>query len=114
MKKKVVIYTKPNCPQCHITQIRFHDHHVPCQTTYYGNKDESNEVDILSKNPKKRDWSLQKINDLKQKYHVQALPFVKVINAKTGEILDSWTHFRPNKIDEVINENNENHNYIAE
>lgn len=113
MQKKVVLYTKPHCPQCHITQRRFNEHDVPCQTTYYGNKNESNEIDIQSENPKKRKWSFQKVNDLKQKYHVQALPFVKIINAKTGEILDSWTHFQPDKIDKIITENEQHHNYIA-
>lgn len=114
MKKKVVIYTKPHCPQCHITQLRFAQHNVPCQTTYYDHKNETNEVDINSDNPQKRSWSLQKITDLKEKYQIQALPFVKIINAETGEIIDSWTHLQTNKIDAVINEFEKNHNYIAD
>ena len=48
---------------------------------------------------KKRNWSIEKIEKLKQKYHIKSLPFIKIVD-DNNKVLDSWVGFRPDKISE--------------
>ena len=63
-----VIYTKEHCPQCMMTQKWFKQNNVSFVDNYYGNMEETNELDISSANEAKRKWSEQKIAKLKDKY----------------------------------------------
>ena len=92
-----VIYTKEHCPQCMMTQKWFKQNNVSFVDNYYGNVEETNELDISSDNEAKRKWSEQKIAKLKDKYLISALPFVKIVD-EDGELKDYWTGFRPDKM----------------
>lgn len=97
-KNHIVIYTKPNCIQCKMSKQLLDKLHYPYSDNYYGNKDETNLVDITSSNKQKRIWSEQKIDSLKRKTKLRTMPILKVRDNKTGEILDTWGGFQPSKI----------------
>lgn len=73
------IYTKPRCPQCKMTQVRF------------GDQD----------NIVLHDTSVPEIREaLLTKYPtVKAMPFV-IVEDSLGEYVDSWAGFRPEKVDQ--------------
>ncbi|WP_032798712.1 glutaredoxin domain-containing protein [Lacticaseibacillus paracasei] len=75
-----VMYTKPNCPACKMTTKRFDQLGYPYQNTYYGNANEANSIEISAADKQKREWSLHRAERLKTKYHIQHLPFVKIVD----------------------------------
>lgn len=93
-----VIYTKPNCPQCMMTKRVMVATGLDYVDNYYGNAKESNLLDISSDNPQKRSWSENKINKIKERYHINSLPLVKVVQDDTGEMLEYWSGFDDKKI----------------
>lgn len=93
-----VIYTKPNCMPCKMTTKLLDAKNVPYVNSYYGNSSETNDVDVLSSDPKKRTWSEQKVEKLKAKYSITSLPLVKIIDDETNQELDYWSGFQPDKI----------------
>lgn len=93
-----VIYTKPNCMPCKMTTKLLDAKNVPYVNSYYGNSSETNDVDVLSSDPKKRTWSEQKVEKLKAKYGITSLPLVKIIDDETNQELDYWSGFQPDKI----------------
>ncbi|EKP96992.1 hypothetical protein [Lactobacillus casei] len=52
----------------------------PYQNTYYGNADEINSIEVSAADKRKREWSLHKVKSLNAKYHIQQLPFVKIVD----------------------------------
>lgn len=104
-KVHAVMYTKPLCPGCKATTRRMDEVGLPYENTYYGNAQETNVIDIQSDDINKRNWSEQKIDKLKETYHIQSLPFIKIIDDETGEMLDSWSGFRPSEITKWAKQN---------
>lgn len=95
-----VIYTKPNCMPCKMTTRLLDSKQVPYVNSYYGNSNETNDVDVMSPDNKKRTWSEQKVEKLKAKYNIQSLPLIKIVEDDSGKELDFWSGFRPDKIKE--------------
>lgn len=98
MTNHLVIYTKPNCIQCKMTIKLLKNLKYPYVDNYYGNKNETNLIDIQSSDKNKRSWSEQKIESLKRKTNLKTMPIIKVRDDKTGELLDTWGGFQPTKI----------------
>lgn len=94
-----VIYTKNNCMPCAMTKKWLTNNDIGFVDNYYGNVNESNNVEVESTDEKKRKWSEEKITKLKDKYLISSLPFVKVVD-EDGETLDYWSGFRPDKMKE--------------
>ena len=61
-------------------------------------------IDITSPDERKRNWSIQKVEKLKEKYKIRQLPFIKIVD-DDNNVLDSWTGFRPSKINEWYGKN---------
>lgn len=94
-----VIYTKEHCPACTMTQRLFKQNNISYVDNYYGNMQETNELDLSSSDKAKREWSDKKIQKLKDKYMISSLPFIKVVDDEGG-VKDFWSGFRPDKIKE--------------
>lgn len=94
-----VLYTKPKCVQCKMTRRKMTVLNFPYVDNYYGDCHEDNLIDVESSDEKKRNWSIEKIEKLKQKYHIKSLPFIKIVD-DDNKVLDSWVGFRPDKISE--------------
>ena len=94
-----VLYTKPKCVQCKMTRRKMTALNFPYVDNYYGDCHEDNSIDVESSDEKKRNWSIEKIEKLKQKYHIKSLPFIKIVD-DNNKVLDSWVGFRPDKISE--------------
>ena len=93
-----VIYTKPHCMPCKMTTKLMDSLGMPYENTYYGNLEETNSIELDSHNEVKRTWSEKKVEKLKAKYNITSLPFIKIIDDETGEELEFWSGFRPEKI----------------
>lgn len=93
-----VVYTKPNCVQCKMTMRLMDELDISYVDTYYGDANKTNSIDIQSNKQDKRAWSIAKVNKLKEKYHIQQMPLVKIINDETGELMEYWAGFKPEKI----------------
>lgn len=93
-----VVYTKPNCVQCKMTMRLMDELDISYVDTYYGDANKTNSIDIQSNKQDKRAWSIAKVNKLKEKYHIQQMPLVKIINDETGELMEYWSGFKPDKI----------------
>ena len=50
----------------------------PYVDNYYGDCHEDNSIDIESSDEKKRNWSIEKIEKLKQKYHIKMFCLLSV------------------------------------
>lgn len=98
MTVHAVIYTKPHCPQCKMTTRLMDQLGFPYENTYYGNSEESNSIDVNSDDERKRSWSERKVERLKEKYQIQQLPLVKIIDDDTEALLEYWAGFQPSKI----------------
>lgn len=107
MATHAALFTKPNCPKCKMTRHLLERSNYSFVDTYYGNANETNVVDILSEDLKKQQWSEQKIQDLKERYNVQSMPFVEIWDDETGEMVDYWSDFKPEKIKYWAGLNNE-------
>lgn len=94
----LVIYSIPNCIQCRMTKQLLDKLNYPYSDNYHGNEKETNIIDINSEDETKREWSLNKIESLKNKTKLRQMPIVKVRDEKTGELLDVWGGFQPSKI----------------
>ncbi|KRL59402.1 hypothetical protein FC69_GL001655 [Latilactobacillus fuchuensis DSM 14340 = JCM 11249] len=70
----------------------------PYENTYYGNSEESNSIDVNSDDEQKRSWSERKVERLKEKYEIQQLPLVKIIDDDSEDLLEYWAGFQPSKI----------------
>lgn len=118
-EKRIVIYTKTNCPQCHMTQRMLDQAGVPTQTNFHGNVKETNELAIGSStaSPEKIAWTEQKCQELIEQGH-RRMPYVKIIDPNTVKpnivIFDEWSGFQPSKLHQVIDEWNQYHNYTVE
>lgn len=93
-----VVYTKPNCVQCKMTMRMMDELGISYVDTYYGDANKTNSIDIQSPEKRKRTWSIAKIDKLKEKYRIQQLPLVKIIDDDTGEMVEYWSGFKPNRI----------------
>ena len=99
-----VLYTKPKCIQCKMTKKKMEALGFPYVDNYYGDYHEDNSIDITSPDERKRNWSIQKVEKLKEKYKIRQLPFIKIVD-DDNNVLDSWTGFRPSKINEWYGRN---------
>lgn len=100
MEQKVhaVLYTKPHCVQCKMSTKLMDEIGLPYENTYYGNSDETNSIEIECADDRKRTWSEQKVEKLKSKYGIRALPLIKIIDDETEEELEFWSGFKPDRI----------------
>lgn len=71
---------------------------LPYENTYYGNSDETNSIEVDSQDAHKRTWSEKKVEKLKKKYGIRALPLIKIIDDETEEALEFWSGFKPERI----------------
>lgn len=105
MSNHLVIYTKPKCIQCKMTIKLLKELNYKYIDNYYGNKQETNVIDIQSNDENKRKWSEKKIESLKRKTNLKTMPIIKVRDDNTGELLDTWGGFQPSKIKYWHNKN---------
>src|SRR5699024_12826358 len=87
-----VLYTKPKCVQCKMTKKKMEALGFPYVDNYYGDYHEDNSIDITSSDERKRNWSIQKIEKLKEKYKIRQLTFIKIVN-EDNHVLYSCTVF---------------------
>lgn len=97
-KVHAVLYTKTNCMPCKMTSKLIEKLNLPFKANYHDNLEETNLIDVASDDEAKREWSERKIEKLKAKYNITSLPFVKILDDDTGEELDTWTGFVPDKL----------------
>lgn len=71
---------------------------MPYENTYYGNLEETNAIELDSRKEIKRTQSEKKVEKLKAKYNITALPFITIIDDETEEELEFQSWFRPEKI----------------
>ncbi|PCS05607.1 hypothetical protein RU87_GL000524 [Lactococcus plantarum] len=71
---------------------------LPYENTYYGNSEQTNSIELDSKDISKREWSEKKVEKLKAKYQITSLPLIKIIDDETEKVLDVWSGFVPDKI----------------
>lgn len=93
-----VIYTKPHCMPCKMTTKLMDSLGMPYENTYYGNLEETNSIELDSKDIAKREWSERKVEKIKSKYQITSLPLIKIIDDETEKVLDVWSGFAPDKI----------------
>ena len=93
-----VLYTKPNCMPCKMTTKLLDSLNMPYENTYYGNSEQTNSIELDSKDIAKREWSERKVEKLKAKYQITSLPLIKIIDDETDKVLDFWSGFVPDKI----------------
>ena len=93
-----VLYTKPNCMPCKMTTKLLDNLGMPYENTYYGNSDQTNSIELDSKDLAKREWSERKVEKLKDKYQITSLPLIKIIDDESEKVLDVWSGFVPDKI----------------
>lgn len=95
----VVMYSTPNCMKCRITKQNFAksikndegiDVSLNVQDYYKDNIDETNVIDILSEDENKKNWSLSKVEKIKEKYGVKSMPLVKIVD-NDGHTIDFWS-----------------------
>lgn len=82
-----VVYSRPNCPKCKLTIKQFEKVMRIKHEQLFEDNDE---------------WSERKI----QKFRDQgygAFPVVRIYNDDTGERLDDWCDFRPDKLHKYKN-----------
>ena len=97
-KLHAVLYTKPHCMPCKMTTKLLDSLGMPYENTYYGNSEQTNSIELDSKDIAKREWSEQKVEKLKAKYQITSLPLIKIIDDETEKVLDVWSGFVPDKI----------------
>ena len=97
-KLHAVLYTKPHCMPCKMTTKLLDSMSMPYENTYYGNSDQTNSIELDSKDIAKREWSERKVEKLKAKYQITSLPLIKIIDDDTEKVLDVWSGFIPDKI----------------
>ena len=97
-KLHAVLYTKPHCMPCKMTTKLLDNLGMPYENTYYGNSEQTNSIELDSKDISKREWSEKKVEKLKAKYQITSLPLIKIIDDETEQVLDVWSGFVPNKI----------------
>lgn len=93
-----VLYTKPKCIQCKMTHKVLNSLHIKPVETYHGNPKETNLIDPDSSNPDKAKWSQNKIKSIIKKTGLHSMPIVKVYSDQSGELLDTWGGFKPDRI----------------
>ena len=93
-----VIYTKPHCMPCKMTTKLMDSLGLPYENTYYGNSEQTNSIELDSKDESKRTWSEKKVEKLKEKYQITSLPLIKIIDDETEKVLDVWSGFVSDKI----------------
>ena len=84
-----VLYTKPNCMPCKMTTKLLDSLNMPYENTYYGNSDQTNSIELESKDIAKREWSEKKVEKLK--YQIMSLPLIKIIDDEIEKTLDVWS-----------------------
>lgn len=97
-KLHAVLYTKPHCMPCKMTTKLLDSLGMPYENTYYGNSEQTNSIELDSKDIAKREWSERKVEKLKAKYQITSLPLIKIIDDETEKVLDVWSGFVPDKI----------------
>ncbi|MGX7047173.1 glutaredoxin family protein [Pseudolactococcus plantarum] len=97
-KLHAVLYTKPHCMLCKMTPKLRDSLGLPYENTYYGNSEQTNSIELDSKDISKREWSEKKVEKLKAKYQITSLPLIKIIDDETEKVLDVWSGFVPDKI----------------
>ena len=97
-KLHAVLYTKPHCMPCKMTTKLLDSLGMPYENTYYGNSEQTNSIELDSKDLAKREWSERKVEKLKDKYQITSLPLIKIIDDETEQVLDVWSGFIPGKI----------------
>lgn len=97
-KLHAVLYTKPHCMPCKMTTKLLDNLGMPYENTYYGNSEQTNSIELDSKDISKREWSEKKVEKLKAKYQITSLPLIKIIDDETEKVLDVWSGFVPDKI----------------
>ena len=98
MKKHFVIYTKNDCMPCKMTHKFLVDNDLEFSDDYHGDTSKSNLIDVENADPDKVAWSISKIESIKSKYNITSMPIVKVVDDKSGELLDIWGGFNPGKL----------------
>lgn len=98
IKLHAVLYTKPHCMPCKMTTKLLDSLGIPYENTYYGNSEQTNSIELDSKDIAKREWSERKVEKLKAKYQITSLPLIKIIDDETDKVLDFWSGFVPDKI----------------
>lgn len=93
----LVIYTKTNCVQCKMTLALVKQLGIPYVDNYYGDESQTNQLDLESKDDVKRQWSEQKVEDIKSKYNIHQMPLVKALDDE-GNMVEFWGGFQPTKI----------------
>lgn len=94
-----VIYSKPKCPACKMSKAHFDRNNIPYSDNYYGDKNKTNVIDIENENEEKRNWSIKKVNKIKNKYKITSMPIIKVID-KENNVLDVFGGFNVQKLNE--------------
>ena len=84
-----VLYTKPHCMPCKMTTKLLDSLNMPYENTYYGNSDQTNSIELESKDIAKREWSEKKVEKLK--YQIMSLPLIKIIDDEIEKTLDVWS-----------------------
>ncbi|MFT8773743.1 MAG: glutaredoxin [Lacticaseibacillus paracasei] len=87
-----VIYEKPNCESCRLTKRWLAEHGQHFRTTNH--RGESNLVVLNANDPLKRAWSHQKIVKFREAGY-DRFPVVRVRDDATGDVLATWSGFRP-------------------
>lgn len=73
-----VVYTKPNCPKCRMTENKLGDAmFVKEEPMFNGNEE----------------WSQRKIEKFREQSY-GSFPVVRIYSDETGERLDEWSDFR--------------------
>ena len=88
-KLHAVLYTKPHCMPCKMTTKLLDSLGMPYENTYYGNSDQTNSIELESKDIAKREWSEKKVEKLK--YQIMSLPLIKIIDDEIEKTLDVWS-----------------------
>ena len=88
-KLHAVLYTKPHCMPCKMTTKLLDSLGMPYEITYYGNSDQTNSIELESKDIAKREWSEKKVEKLK--YQIMSLPLIKIIDDEIEKTLDVWS-----------------------
>ena len=88
-KLHAVLYTKPHCMPCKMTTKLLDSLNMPYENTYYGNSDQTNSIELESKDIAKREWSEKKVEKLK--YQIMSLPLIKIIDDEIEKTLDVWS-----------------------
>ncbi len=83
MTVHAVVYTKPNCVKCRMTEEKLRESmRVKTEHLFTGKND---------------DWSDKKLEKFRQRGYM-SFPVVRIYDDETGERLDDWSDFRIDRI----------------